>query len=209
MYSRCWQQLWRCRYSLSMQPALIIFVRNPVLGKVKTRIAATIGDENALAVYKHLLQHTKDITGGLPVTKFVFYADGVTANDFWNGYEKCLQCGIDLGERMRNAFEWVLEKGYDKIIIIGSDCFELDEKIISVAFLKLDEYDIVIGPATDGGYYLLGMQSPFKNMFENITWSSGSVFNETEKQIEQQKLSLFLLPLLNDVDEEKDITFTW
>ena len=192
-----------------MQPALIIFVRNPVLGKVKTRIAATIGDENALAVYKHLLQHTKDITGGLPVTKFVFYADGVTANDLWNGYEKILQSGTDLGERMRNAFDWVLEKGYDKIIIIGSDCFELDEKMISAAFLKLDEYDIVIGPATDGGYYLLGMQSPFKNMFENITWSSNSVFNETKKQIEQQKLSLFLLPSLNDVDEEKDITFTW
>jgi hypothetical protein len=192
-----------------MVPALIIFVRNPVLGKVKTRIAATIGDENALAVYKYLLQHTKYITESLAVAKFVFYADGVTANDLWNGYEKCLQSGTDLGERMRNAFEWVLEKGYDKIIIIGSDCFELDEKMIAAAFLKLNDYDIVIGPALDGGYYILGMQSPFKNLFENITWSSSSVLNETNKQIEQQKLSLFLLPSLNDVDEEKDITFDY
>jgi hypothetical protein len=110
---------------------------------------------------------------------------------------------------MRNAFEWVLEKGYDKIIIIGSDCFELDEKMIAAAFLKLNEHDIVIGPAADGGYYLLGMQSPFKNLFKDITWSSSRVFNETNKQIEQQKLSLFLLPSLNDVDEEKDITFDY
>jgi hypothetical protein len=192
-----------------MVPALIIFVRNPVLGKVKTRIAATIGDENALAVYKYLLHHTKDITESLAVAKFVFYADGVTANDLWNGYEKFLQSGTDLGERMRNAFEWVLEKGYDKIIIIGSDCFELDEKMIAAAFLKLNDYDIVIGPAADGGYYLLGMQSPFKNLFKDITWSSSRVFNETNKQIEQQKLSLFLFPSLNDVDEEKDITFDY
>ncbi len=192
-----------------MQTAIIIFVRNPILGKVKTRLAATMGDENALAVYKHLLQHTKEITVDLPVKKFVFYADGVTANDLWNGYEKCLQNGKDLGERMRNAFEWVLEKGYDKIIIIGSDCFELDEKKILAAFLKLNEYDVVIGPATDGGYYLLGMQSPFKNMFENITWSSDGVFDETLKQIQQKKLSVHILPTLNDVDEEKDINFTW
>ncbi|CAN5640482.1 TIGR04282 family arsenosugar biosynthesis glycosyltransferase [soil metagenome] len=209
MYSRRRQQLWRCRNILSMKSALIIFVRNPVLGKVKTRIAATLGDENALAVYKYLLQHTKDITEGLPVTRLVFYADEITTNDLWNGNEKYLQSGSDLGERMSNAFEWVLEKGYDKIIIIGSDCFELDEKMIVDAFLKLNEYEIVIGPATDGGYYLLGMQSPFKNLFQNITWSSKNVLNETIKQILQHNLSSYLLPALNDVDDEKNITFKW
>jgi len=192
-----------------MKSALIIFVRNPLLGKVKTRIAATIGDENALVIYKHLLQHTKNITESLPVTKFVFYADEVTTNDLWNGYEKWLQSGTDLGERMSNAFESLFKKGFTKIVIIGSDCLELDEKMILDAFLKLNEYEIVIGPATDGGYYLLGMKSPFKNLFENITWSSNSVFNETIKQIEKRNLTLFLLPILNDVDEEKDITFDY
>ena len=192
-----------------MHAALIIFVRNPVLGKVKTRIAASIGDEKALSVYKHLLQHTKNITEHLAVIKFVFYADEMAINDLWNGYEKCLQSGIDLGERMSNAFECLFEKGFTKIVIIGSDCFELDEKMIAAAFLKLNEYDIVIGPATDGGYYLLGMQSPFKNLFENITWSSDSVLRETIKKIEQHKLSFFLMPLLNDVDEEMGITFDY
>ena len=192
-----------------MQSALIIFVRNPVLGKVKTRISASIGDEKALAVYKHLLQHTKNITEHLPVARFVFYADEIAINDLWNGYEKRLQSGIDLGERMSNAFECLFEKEFTKIVIIGSDCFELDEKMIAAAFLKLNEYDIVIGPATDGGYYLLGMQSPFKNLFENITWSTDSVLRETIKKIEQHKLSFFLMPLLNDVDEEMGITFDY
>ena len=209
MYCRRWKQLWRRSYSISMKSALIIFVRNPLLGKVKTRIAATIGDENALVIYKHLLQHTKNITESLPVTKFVFYADEVTTNDLWNGYEKWLQSGTDLGERMSNAFESLFKNGFTKIVIIGSDCLELDEKMILDAFLKLNEYEIVIGPATDGGYYLLGMKSPFKNLFENITWSSNSVFNETIKQIEKRNLTLFLLPILNDVDEEKDITFDY
>jgi len=209
MYCRRWKQLWRRSYSISMKSALIIFVRNPLLGKVKTRIAATIGDENALVIYKHLLQHTKNITESLPVTKFVFYADEVTTNDLWNGYEKWLQSGTDLGERMSNAFESLFKKGFTKIVIIGSDCLELDEKMILDAFLKLNEYEIVIGPATDGGYYLLGMKSPFKNLFENIIWSSNIVFNETIKQIEKRNLTLFLLPILNDVDEEKDITFDY
>lgn len=99
-----------------MKSALIIFVRNPILGKVKTRLAITIGDENALAVYKQLLQRTKDITADLLVNRLVFYTDEVTANDLWNGYEKCLQSGADLGERMRKAFEYqqgVKLKTYD------------------------------------------------------------------------------------------------
>lgn len=209
MYCRRWKQLWRRSYSISMKSALIIFVRNPLLGKVKTRIAVTIGDENALVIYKHLLQHTKNITESLPVTKFVFYADEVTTNDLWNGYEKWLQSGTDLGERMSNAFESLFKNGFTKIVIIGSDCLELDKKILSDAFLNLNEYEIVIGPATDGGYYLLGMKYPFKNLFENIIWSSNIVFNETIKQIEKRNLTLFLLPILNDVDEEKDITFDY
>jgi len=192
-----------------MKPALIIFVRNPVLGKVKTRIAASIGDEKALAVYKFLLEHTKYITEGLPVARFVFYADEIVKNDLWLGYEKCLQGGIDLGERMNNAFEDIFVKGFKKIIIIGSDCYALDEQLISDAFLKLEKYEIVIGPAADGGYYLMGMQSPFKNLFQDITWSSNSVFDETINQIQQQKLSFYLLPLLNDVDEAMDITFDY
>jgi uncharacterized protein len=192
-----------------MAQALIIFVRNPVLGKVKTRLAATMGNEKALAVYKHLLQHTKNITQHLPVTKFVFYADFINHDDVWNGYEKRTQNGKDLGERMHNSFKELFAEGYKKICIIGSDCYELTQEILTEGFKKLNTVENVIGPATDGGYYLLGMQSPLKNLFTNIIWSSESVFTETKNKILENNYSLYVLQTLTDVDEEKDIKFIY
>jgi rSAM/selenodomain-associated transferase 1 len=192
-----------------MAQALIIFVRNPVLGKVKTRLAATMGNEKALAVYKHLLQHTRNITQHLPVTKFVFYADFINHDDVWNGYEKRTQNGKDLGERMHNSFKELFAEGYKKICIIGSDCYELTQEILTEGFKKLNTVENVIGPATDGGYYLLGMQSPLKNLFTNIIWSSESVFTETKNKILESNYSLYVLQTLTDVDEEKDIKFIY
>lgn len=189
--------------------ALIIFVRNPVQGRVKTRIAATIGDENALAIYKHLLQYTKQIASETGVTKHIFYADELNQCDLWDGNEKYLQTGDDLSDRMKNAFNCVFAKGYSKVIIIGSDCFELTPSIIDSAFDYLDESDIVIGPAKDGGYYLLGMSTLHPYLFENIQWSTNRVFNETLEIIRENNLSISLLPELNDIDEAKDITFTY
>lgn len=189
--------------------ALIIFVRNPVLGKVKTRIAATIGDENALAIYKHLLQYTKQIVSLVDVTKHIFYADELNGNDLWDGNEKYLQSGVDLGDRMKNAFNCVFAKGYSKVIIIGSDCFELTPDILNSAFDKLDRSDIVIGPAKDGGYYLLGMGKPNPYLFDNIQWSTNRVLHETIEIMRENNLSFSLLTELNDIDEAKDITFTY
>lgn len=189
--------------------ALIIFVRNPVLGKVKTRIAATIGDENALAIYKHLLQYTKQIVSLVDVTKHIFYADELNGNDLWDGNEKYLQSGVDLGDRMKNAFNCVFAKGYSKVIIIGSDCFELTPDILNSAFDKLNRSDIVIGPAKDGGYYLLGMGKPNPYLFDNIQWSTNRVLHETIEIMRENNLSFSLLTELNDIDEAKDITFTY
>ena len=119
-----------------MSSALIIFVRNPVLGKVKTRLASTLGDEKALEIYRILLRHTSDVTKDLAVDKFVFYDDHIDQNDIWENdiFEKFLQQGSDLGERMTKAFDYLFKKKYSKVIIIGSDCFELSESILSQAF---------------------------------------------------------------------------
>ena len=185
--------------------ALIIFVRNPVLGKVKTRLAATIGNEKALAVYKHLLQYTRRITQNLSVTKFVFYADEINTDDLWNGYKKQLQSGNDLGERMKNAFEELFLQGFNKICIIGSDCYDLKEAIVKTAFEKLAEADVVIGPVTDGGYYLLGLKKVVAEFFINKQWSTSGIFAETCKEAKLLQLSVSELPLLNDIDEEKDL----
>ena len=194
---------------METKKALIIFVRNPVLGKVKTRIAASIGDNKALAVYKHLLQNTKDMVSELDVIKHVFYADELNQNDLWNGNEKHQQTGDGLGQRMKNAFKYLFEKGYTKILIIGSDCYELTSDILHSAFEKLDHSATVIGPASDGGYYLLGMRSPYLFLFDNIKWSTDIVFYQTLGIIRENNLSLSLLPQLTDVDEAKDITFTY
>lgn len=192
-----------------MTNALIIFVRNPELGKVKTRLAAQIGNEKALAVYKKLLQHTKEITLPASAEKYVFYTDEINNNDLWNGYEKQTQAGNNLGDRMQNAFSFLFGKGYNKVCIIGSDCHELTTAIIETAFEKLTTTDVVIGPAVDGGYYLLGMKRNTKTLFEGIEWSTSKVFTSTIKKINERQLSCFTLPVLTDVDEANDINFSY
>lgn len=189
--------------------ALIIFVRNPVLGKVKSRIAQTLGAEKTLRIYEKLLEHTHSITEDINVDKYVFYSDVIDHDDLWEKeiYHKELQNGLDIGERMKNAFKFLFDKGYGEIVIIGSDCYELTEEIILVAIKELQNNDAVIGPATDGGYYLLGMNILIPQLFENKTWSSSQVYLQTVDEIWSLNYSLHELNMLSDVDEEKDITF--
>jgi rSAM/selenodomain-associated transferase 1 len=190
--------------------ALIIFVRNPVLGKVKSRLAKTLGEKDALRIYEKLLEHTHSITQNITVDKYVFYADYVNHKDRWDDekYHKVLQSGPDLGNRMKNAFDLLFGKGYRELAIIGSDCYELSEEIILSAFNELQNNDVVIGPAADGGYYLIGMNNLIPQLFENKTWGS-NVFSETVNDILHLDHSMHQLCQLNDVDEEKDVTFSY
>lgn len=190
-----------------MKNGLIIFAKNPEIGKVKTRLAATIGDEAALSIYEHLLSHTASITSYLPVDKFVFYSSLILQEDIWcnKHFYKQVQAGNDLGERMKNAFAATFLNGYDKIVIIGTDCPRLGAGIIMNAFACLNSRDVVIGPAEDGGYYLLGMKQPYSDLFEKINWSTNTVLKETQMKCTALQLSYYLLPVLNDIDEEKDL----
>lgn len=194
-----------------MKQALIIFVRNPVLGKVKTRIAKTLGDENALRLYKKLLAHTQLTVRDIACDKFIFYADAVNNNDDWCNdlYFKEQQDAKELGERMSAAFEKIYGKGYNKVLIIGSDCYELTPGIIEEAFVALEKNAVVVGPAKDGGYYLLGMKKFHSSLFEIKAWSTNSVLQETLQQCTQLTLSYYLLPVLNDVDDATDINFEY
>lgn len=192
-----------------MKTALIIFVRNPVLGKVKTRLAASIGEEKALQVYQQLLLHTRDITIDLPCDRFVFYADFINEADIWSApeFNKRLQQGDDLGKRMQHAFEELFSAGFDKVAIIGSDCYQLTGDIIVDAFTTLQRADVVIGPAGDGGYYLLAMQQMIPEIFEEIPWSTPVVLSKTMAILQHRQYKTALLKELNDVDEEKDLYF--
>lgn len=186
---------------------LIIFFRNPALGKVKTRLAKTLGDARALAVYIHLAAHTKNITENLEANKAVYYSHHVDTEDNWDNftYKKFLQTGENLGERMANAFREGFRSGYKSICIIGTDCLELTTQVIDEAFTSLQGCDVVIGPATDGGYYLLGMKSFHPEFFENKQWSTSVVRKETIRDCNAKGLLCHQLVLLSDVDEAKDL----
>src|SRR5690606_6446954 len=151
--------------------ALIIFVRNLIDGQVKTRLAETLGNEVAMDIYTQLLNKVHNTVQLLDTDKIVFYSDYIE-EDIWDKdvYKKQVQQGDSLGKRMENAFESSFAKGYQKLVIIGTDCPGIDEVILENAFAKLEEHDIVIGPAMDGGYYLLGMTKESPCLFQNIPW---------------------------------------
>lgn len=185
--------------------ALLIFTRNPELGKVKTRLASGVGDQSALNIYKFLLQHTVKITSGLNADKQVFYSEKIRTSDYWDEtvFTKKLQYGDDLGLRMQRAFQDAFKSGYKKAIIIGSDMYDLSQEDIEQAFSALDDHDFVIGPAEDGGYYLLGMNVLKPELFQHKNWGTETVLKDTLADLKQE--SVKLLETRNDVDYYEDI----
>lgn len=188
---------------------LIIFYKNPELGKVKTRLAATTSNEFAHAVYLKLVLHTRYCLEHVPVHVFVFYSDHIQDEDLWKPYRKMRQQGADLGMRMQQAFETVFALGYRSVCIIGTDCLELQPIHLNQAFQLLREYEIVIGPAKDGGYYLLGMKALHPEFFKEKKWSGSTVFSETLRDVKKLDLTFNLLPELSDVDVEDDLPQAW
>ena len=184
---------------------LIIFTRNPELGKGKRRLAADVGDAAALEIYKFLLEHTRSITRNLSVTRQVWYSEEVHMNDDWDNsiYEKYAQQGDDLGERMYFAISEAL-KTHDTAIVIGSDLYDLSQEDLEFAFAKARKHQAIIGPAEDGGYYLLGFQEKIvAGVFENKNWGSDSVLEATLADL--QRVDYYQLEERNDVDYVDDI----
>ena len=161
--------------------ALLIFTRNPELGKCKTRLAATIGDESALEIYKFLVQHTANVAKDVNADKFVYYSEKLRENDIWDPavFRKKLQHGEDLGIRMEHAFAEIFALGYERAIIIGSDLYDITSQDINKAFAQLMTHNFVIGPAEDGGYYLLGMKTIHPEIFKDKAWGTETVLKAT------------------------------
>ena len=187
---------------------LIVFVKNPVLGKVKSRLAKSIGREKALFVYKRLLWKTREIVLNVKCDKLICYSDFIEEKDIWDNeiFWKGVQRGADLGERMFNSIQMAADNRYEKICLIGSDNLELSSKILVDAFESLEKFDFVIGPAKDGGYYLIGMKQPNKNIFKDKAWGTNLVLEQTIRNIDDLGLKVNLLPELNDIDEIDDIS---
>lgn len=195
----------------SPKSLLIIFYRNPMMGQVKTRLAASIGEEKALEVFRRLASHTKQITESLTIDKIVFYSDSIDLMDIWPNakYLKALQQGNNLGEKMKHSFAAAFESGYNSVCIIGTDCYELETSIISQAFEALISNDVVIGPAFDGGYYLLAMRHFHPELFDDKQWSTETVFERTVSDIRSLGLKYTQLRTLRDVDTEGDLPEDW
>ncbi len=191
-----------------MKKALIIFTRNAETGKVKTRLAATLGNDKALLIYNALVTHTIAIAENVDADKFVFYSSHIGVNDEWDNktFFKRLQKGNDLGEKMCNAFDLLFLEGYQCVTIIGSDCPALTNKIIEDGVASLQNSDVVIGPAKDGGYYLIALRRSNADLFRNISWSTNKVLIQTLAVCKSHNLSVSLLPKLSDVDVEDDLT---
>ena len=184
---------------------IIVFTRNPELGKCKTRLATSIGNENALQVYQKLIQHTSTCVQKVEADAVAFYTEEIQLKDAWPDahFQKQIQIEGHLGAKMQAAFEWGFTQGYSKICIVGSDLFDLTPSDIKTAFEKLEQNDLVFGPAEDGGYYLMGMKTLHPAAFANKAWSTQSVLQDTLKDLQGNSVSL--LSTKNDIDTLEDL----
>jgi hypothetical protein len=190
-----------------MRSALLIFIKNPSLGRVKTRLAQTVGEYNALKIYQYLLDHTMEITYNLNMDRFIYYDEFIPTKDEWPAglYQKAMQRGTNLGEKMQSAFQEIFEEDYRKAVLIMPDCPKMTDTLIEKAFKMLDTHDFVVGPTDDGGFYLLGMHAESPELFAGKTYETATLFEDTIKRIEATGKTYFRLPILTDVDKEEDL----
>jgi rSAM/selenodomain-associated transferase 1 len=196
------------RFDVTMSKALGIFVRTPVPGTVKTRLAAVIGEEAACDLYaaflRDLFRRLHPVKGA-GVTVFHEGDDPQTLEPIVpRGWRLLPQNGADLGQRLRAATSSLLER-CDRAVIIGSDSPDLPVQYIRRAFQRLKHKDVVLGPAADGGYYLVGLRAPAPVLFEGVRWGSDAVLRQTIDNVARAGLSLHSLPVWYDVDDEPSL----
>jgi uncharacterized protein len=183
---------------------VIVFVKNIKLGTVKTRLAKTIGNAGAFEVYTELVKITEEATSKISFDKRIYFSKSIVENQ-WKNEFKAVQNGKDLGERMLNAFKDGFKAGYKNIVLIGSDLPDINETHISNAIVALNENNIVFGPAEDGGYYLIGLNTLVPEIFQNKPWSQPHLLHETLQELHAHDLKVSILDTLNDIDTYEDL----
>lgn len=194
--------------------ALIIFVKAPRLGEVKTRLQPDLTAEESLIFYRAMAE---DLINELSKTDFcdvkIFFtpSDAETEMKMWLGsnYEFYSQKGNDIGERMNQAMAEIFKQGYKKVVLVGSDIPTLDTTTIVRAFFKLDDYDVVLGPSVDGGYYLVGSKKSRPALFQDMLWSTSFVLDETIEKARKLKLDVVQLEIKSDIDTYDDVFKLW
>jgi len=183
---------------------VIVFVKNIKIGKVKTRLAKTIGNQGAFEIYSELVKVTEKATEELLVDKRIYFSDAIVDTKWKNNY-KAVQHGIDLGERMKNAFKKGFDDGYQRIVLIGSDLPDITATHINKGLETLKENDVVFGPAEDGGYYLIGLCKMHNFVFDNKPWSKSNLLKETLNELKNKSFTFATLETLNDIDTYQDL----
>jgi len=191
----------------------LVFVRAPELGRVKTRLAAALGDPGALRVYRRLAEHTLREACALGGEVRIHFTPTERENDVraWLGTAPVYlaQAEGDLGTRMEAAFRAAFADGADRVVIIGSDLPALSTALLRRAFAALETHAAVLGPARDGGYYLLGMTALVPGVFREILWSTDAVLPLTLDRLRAAGVEPALLDTLSDVDEVEDLPAGW
>ena len=187
-----------------MNRLLMVFIKDSSKYPVKTRLKTSIGKNKSIWVYNQILKKTALVLKNIKTDIAVFHYNSIISKNPFKNFSKWnkIQIGENLGKKISNAFNWGFEKGYKKIIIIGSDLWDLNEEIINTGFIELNKNKVVIGPSIDGGYYLLGLNKKMPKIFEGIKWGTQSVLAETLKLLEHEP---YILPELNDIDTFKDL----
>jgi len=183
---------------------IIVFVKNIALGKVKTRLAKTIGNQGAFDVYSELVKVTQTAVQNTKTDKHIYFSETVESNT-WESYFKTTQNGEDLGQRMKNAFIEGFNKGYERIVLIGSDLPDIDAIHLESGLKALQTNDVVFGPALDGGYYLVGLSKLNTAIFDNKPWSQPNLLDTTLQELDENNVSYTLLEPLNDIDTFEDL----
>jgi rSAM/selenodomain-associated transferase 1 len=186
---------------------LIIFTKNPEAGHVKTRLARSIGKEKALEVYEILRRHTAQVTENLEAERMVFFSRFIPSSDLFltEKFTSRMQEGEDLGSRMLHAIRTGFETGFRHVVLIGTDCYELTSNILDEAFTALERSDVVVGPASDGGFYLIGLNILIQELFLGRQWSTPIVLRETTAILQNLSIPYELLSELSDIDTFEDL----
>ncbi len=197
---------------MSRPPIILLFIKAPVKGKVKSRLAASLGEETAAEIYRNFVLDIADTAGetGYPLGICHFPARMDHSALPWTRTPSLFmpQEGRDLGERMENAFRRSFLLGFERVVLIGSDIPDLPSLVLREAIDALAGNDTVIGPASDGGYYLIGFNERtfLPDIFHGIAWSTGTVFQETLALLHNAGLTVYQTPRWHDVDTEEDLS---
>lgn len=187
----------------SIKRLIIVFVKNPKIEMVKTRLASKLGHEKARDIYIELVEITKRAVNDLPIEKWIYFSEEASATE-WPEHHVAVQKGADLGERMCNAFKDAFNKGYDEVVLIGSDLPDVSSSLLESAFDRFKEAELVFGPSVDGGYYLVGMSRLINDIFKNKPWSQPQLLQNTLDELHQLQVKVALLEPLNDIDTLED-----